>query len=153
MGDIFKPYTINLLEKNRKACPHCACEFAWVRPTSTGNYAEARCANADCSRWLFWVPKPKNENSTKRKDTKGLLEKFSRGFCEICLRKDYQLPRSEGLEAHHIIEKKDGGNEEKDNIQIVCTKCHKWIHHERTYLGHYHAEETFPEVDQSNLAA
>jgi len=35
------------------------------------------------------------------------------------------------LEEHHIIARKDGGNNRKSNIMLLCVSCHKKIHGKR----------------------
>lgn len=109
-------------------------------PHPGGHYAKIECL--DCQRFLKWEGKPENKPN-KRKNQAKLLDRYSKGFCEICLRPVEHIPFPQVLEAHHIIQVEDGGGDERENIQIVCTPCHKWIHHQRTYYGHY-VNSTFP---------
>jgi 5-methylcytosine-specific restriction endonuclease McrA len=44
------------------------------------------------------------------------------------------------LEAHHIIEVKDGGLDERDNIMIACKECHSGIHRIREAFNRYNRE-------------
>jgi hypothetical protein len=37
------------------------------------------------------------------------------------------LPPGWSLEAHHVVPFADGGSEDRENIQIVCTSCHQLI--------------------------
>ena len=46
-----------------------------------------------------------------------------------------RLGTHETLEIHHKIEINDGGQDIKENILVVCTHCHKLIHHVRTYMN------------------
>lgn len=134
MNEIFSPY--NIAEK----CKYCGSSVLTVYPAyGTQHYAKAVCPRHQCAKFSHWVSKPKQEKKQKRSDTKGLLEKYSKGYCELCLRLSDDLPSKTVLHAHHVIEKKDGGDESKENIWIVCTMCHRQIHHQRTYLGHYKA--------------
>jgi 5-methylcytosine-specific restriction endonuclease McrA len=99
-------------------------------------YSKITCA--DCGRYIKWGVDPKKPLKKRRSSgQKDLLESFSNGFCELCLRTETLIPRQQQLEAHHIIPVEMGGGNDKANIQIVCTQCHKLIHHIRTYLGHY----------------
>lgn len=139
MAEYFKAYTEWLSNLNLPDCK-CGCNYAIIAPTDGTAHASVRCANADCNKFFKWLAKPKNADKKTRTDTKGLIEKFSKGYCELCLRNAKQLPRGQVLHAHHVIPKVKGGNEDKENIWIVCTKCHRYIHHERTYLGHYHCD-------------
>jgi hypothetical protein len=109
-------------------------------PHPGGHFAKIVCL--DCDRFQKWEGKPESRTG-KRRDQAKLLDRFSKGFCEICLRKTEHIPLPQTLEAHHIIPVEDGGSDTADNIQIVCTPCHKWIHHQRTYFGHY-TNSVFP---------
>lgn len=90
-----------------------------------------------CGRNLGWIPKP-DSDPTKYKRPKShtdLVSAYSRGFCELCLRKKEDLAKGQTLEAQHVIEYQDGGTSDRSNIWIVCTACHKLIHWQRTYHG------------------
>lgn len=125
-ADIFEPF------EGDSSCRFCGGATV-VRPRpDTQHYGEIVCVL--CSRHNRWEAKPVERKKT-RTDTKGLLEIFSNGYCEMCLRS--KLPSGTVLQAHHVLPKKDGGGEERENIWILCSMCHKQVHHNRTYLGHY----------------
>lgn len=122
-------------------CKYCGSEDIQRQfgPHRGNHYAQLECR--DCRRWLKWDGRPKEDK--KKRSTKGhasILERDSTGQCVICLRNEKILPLPQVLEVHHVVEVKDGGSDEPSNIQIVCTACHKWIHHQRVYLGHYNPE-------------
>ena len=48
-------------------------------------------------------------------------------FCEIC-------KTSNELEVHHIVLRKDGGTNHRNNLMILCHKHHMNIHHPSGYL-------------------
>lgn len=128
-------------------CPHCMSQSSKriYGPHRGGHYAKIVCSN--CDRFIKWEPQPKPETSgKKRKNQKELLAQHSQGFCEICLRRSHEIPSPQTLEVHHIVEVQNGGTDDSNNLQIVCTQCHKWIHHQRVYLGHYRTSTT-PEPD------
>lgn len=110
-----------------------------------GHYARIQCVS--CDRFIKWEGKPR-EKSDRRKGQKKLLDKYSKGFCEICLRKGTEIPLPQVLEVHHVVPVEDGGTDDRTNLQIVCTACHKWIHHQRTYLGHYRQSIPQSQVDR-----
>jgi len=120
-------------------CPSCLSTdlSEIIEPTRGGHHGRLVCNH--CNRFIKWIPKPKEEkNGDPRAEvSKKLVSQYSKGFCEICLRKHDELPSPQTLEGHHIVQVKDGGTDDRDNIQIVCTACHRWIHWQRTYLGHY----------------
>lgn len=41
------------------------------------------------------------------------------------------------LQAHHIFEKKHGGIDHRDNVQIVCAECHAAVHRLREQVNRY----------------
>ena len=115
----------------------CGCGYVGepkiVPRTSGVHYADKRCDS--CGRHLGFVPKPDSDPTkySRPKSHQQLVEKFSNGFCELCLAKVEDLPKGQSMEAHHIIEFKDGGKSDRENIWIVCTGCHRLIHWRRTY--------------------
>lgn len=94
------------------------------------HYGKEVCGNG---HHLRWVPTPGKEKAHRPAAHKDLVRKYSLGYCEICLIAEDHLPPRQTLEAHHIIEHQDGGGELRENIQIVCTKCHRLIHWNRTH--------------------
>ena len=69
---------------------------------------------------------------------RSLVTRYSKGWCELCQRWGSVLPGPEVLEAHHVTAVEDSGNDTRSNVWILCTPCHRLVHHLRTYLGHYH---------------
>ena len=45
------------------------------------------------------------------------------GECALC-----HSPVPEGTKAHHVIEKSHCGSDSKDNLVMLCLKCHHDIH-------------------------
>ena len=109
-------------------------QFRILGPHKGGHYARINCA--DCGGFIKWEADPSKKKISRKGQAK-LVDKFSQGYCESCLRLSDELPSPQTIEAHHIIPVEAGGGNNKDNIQIVCTPCHRLIHHQRTYLGHY----------------
>ena len=93
-----------------------------------------RCNDCKMFTWQLKDLDNKYRRESKHYD---LVKKKGVDFCEVCLRKKDDIPPPGTLEGHHIIEYKDGGSDDNTNILVVCTACHKLIHHQRTYLGHY----------------
>lgn len=90
----------------------------------------------DCGRHVRWVAKPDNEKIKRPSAHKNLVAKYSNGYCEMCLLPEDMLPSGQTLEAQHVIEYADGGGDGRDNIWIICTKCHKLIHWIRHWAGY-----------------
>jgi len=99
------------------------------------HYARVDCGS--CGNYIRFMGKPDSEATKYRrpKAHRDLVKKYSRGYCEFCGRLEGELPRGQTLEAQHIREFQDGGGSERENIQILCTSCHKLAHWVRTYHG------------------
>ncbi len=106
-----------------------------VKRDAGPHYAAEYCAV--CNGWQRWLPKPspphpvtpsplhpRNRPAAHR----NLVAKYSRGFCELCLKPEQDLAERNWLEAHHAIEYAAGGDDGRENVWIVCQKCHKLIH-------------------------
>lgn len=64
---------------------------------------------------------------SRKPDHANLREYYSKGFCEICLRK----PPDVRLEIHHVIPYAAGGEAVSENLWTVCSGCHGKIHYIR----------------------
>jgi 5-methylcytosine-specific restriction endonuclease McrA len=107
-------------------------------PWAGGHHAKVVCAT--CGRFQKWESKPRELKTVDPRSevSKKLVAEFSQGFCEMCLRRKSELPLPQTLEGHHVVPVALNGSDDRSNIWILCTSCHRRIHHERTYLGHYH---------------
>ena len=118
-------------------CSRCNCDEAIriIGAHPGGHYARIQCA--DCQSFIKWEGKPSAlKKPESRKGQSKLVASFSQGFCELCRRKSSDVPLPQVLEAHHVIPVSEGGNSDRLNVWIVCTYCHRTIHHQRTYLNH-----------------
>lgn len=126
-----------------EACPHCGNPADRLRvtpgPHPGGHHARLDCDRCHC--FVKWLPRPRLSGERSRKGQAELLRKHSAGICEMCQRESADLPLPQVLEVHHVTEVQGGGTDERKNLWIVCTPCHRLIHHTRTYLGHYHRKE------------
>lgn len=124
-------------ESISEKCRHCASMGPHpITLVSNGvHYAKVNCV--ECKRQLRWLPKPDSDPTKYRRPTQhqNLVSDYGRGFCEMCLRKKEDLPKGNTLEAQHVVEFQDGGSNERTNIWILCTACHRMVHWVRTYHG------------------
>lgn len=88
----------------------------------------------DCNKYTF---QPKEESKHRESKHHDLVKKRGINYCECCLRDKNDIPTPSTLEGHHVIEYKDNGTDDMTNVWVLCTSCHKLVHHQRTYLGHY----------------
>jgi len=113
-------------------CPKCGSLDFYEKPRpDTPHNAAIYCEV--CNEFIKW--KPKDKNKDKRPPNRLSPEDISIRYCELCLRQKTRLGTHETLEIHHKIEINDGGQDIKENILVVCTHCHKLIHHVRTYMN------------------
>ena len=134
-------------------CPNCGAEYKpEIEIQELGvHYAKEKCAA--CHRFRRWIPKPSTD-TTKYKRPKAhtdLVKKYSRGFCELCLVNAANLPKGQTLEAQHVIEYQDGGEPTRENIWIVCTACHRFVHWIRTYRGVDAIGERMAKIESGEL--
>jgi 5-methylcytosine-specific restriction endonuclease McrA len=98
----------------------------------------------ECGRFARWSgkQKPVKANGKRTLSTNWPVSRLGIHYCQLCNRNRKQLGKGEALEAHHVIEIESGGKDTPDNIWVVCTACHKHIHHVRTYY-HEHLKGFF----------
>ncbi len=117
----------------KRKCPECGSANLVERKKVKGpHYAQVKCK--DCKRHVQWVSKPDSEKTRRPQAHRDLVKRYSRGYCEVCGTRKEDLPAGQAMEANHIIEFKNGGSDERENIQILCTACHKLIHCLRTHF-------------------
>ncbi len=135
-------------------CSTCEKDVVVVETvlTSGPHYSKQQCPQ--CGRFLAFGKKPENEG--KRGKNKHTPESLGISHCQMCGREKGRLGSRGVLEAHHIDEIHDGGSDTPENIWVVCTSCHKLIHHQRTYLnqhlsGLYTVEELQVDMDKYRI--
>lgn len=128
------------IEFRKFSCHHCGHEG---KPTATGKvdpvhgYA-LHCTL--CSGWLGWGGKSKQLKDAEGKRVETSIWSAKRlgiDTCQYCRRTKDTLGDRERLEVHHVVPVDEGGDDKLENIWVVCTSCHKEIHHRRVYfVGH-----------------
>lgn len=93
-------------------CPHCGSYVGW------GGLTQA----------------VKNGNGERVRSSQWTAKRLNAVHCEMCQRRKDFLGKGERLEVHHVIQIDQGGEDTPDNIWILCTACHRIVHHQRTYL-------------------
>jgi len=120
----------------REKCDSCGylnglAEF--ILTPEQKHYGKYVCPNCGCY-WKF-AKKPDNDSSKYRRPQKhrDLVRRFGNGYCELCLTSEDNLPDNQTLEGHHVIPFKVEQVSERENVWIVCTRCHRQIELIRTY--------------------
>lgn len=116
-------------------CKYCGGEGIFEETLNSIHYGKLKCK--DCGKWIKWIKNPEKQGRTKtsKYDLKRIKEhyKFDKEFCFFCLRERDQLGWDETLTRDHIQELDKGGKDELENIQILCTACHKLKNWMRLY--------------------
>ena len=123
-----------------KNCKHCGIQ---VEPVTFGEINDMhgyklRCPH--CKRVVGWGGKRqvvKTENGERTRSSQWSAKRLNKDFCEMCQRPKDFLGHGERLEVHHVTEIDQGGEDVPENIWVLCTPCHRLVHHQRTYL-HQH---------------
>ena len=114
-------------------CDH-DCEPEVVLTPDLPHYGKQICPR--CKAFLKWVPKPDSDASKYRRPEshRELVARYSTGKCQSCQYPADKLPGRQVLEAHHLVPYEAGGSDERDNILILCTGCHRLEHLKRNYF-------------------
>lgn len=125
-------------------CNRCLKEFDkpnFIETPNITHYGKELCPF--CGIQIRWVPKPINKDKrikTSKYDIYDILKfhNYNKIFCFFCLREQEQLGKRQTFQLDHIIELDKGGIDEIQNIQILCTACHKLKNWSRLYHNwHY----------------
>jgi 5-methylcytosine-specific restriction endonuclease McrA len=109
--------------------------FASPQPSRRLLYAiPKRLTSPTVKQTILEVQRQTKKKGSTQTTQKELLQKYSKGFCEICGIFKEHIPKNETMVAHHVIEYRSEGTSERDNIWILCTRCHTFIHFTRDYI-------------------
>lgn len=138
------PHGVNANERFKEIeCRQCGYKG---KPENAGKinpvhgYA-LRCPN--CTKFWGWGGLSKELKSSTGKRTETSIwtaKRLGMESCQCCLRSKQFLGDAGALEVHHVIPVSDGGTDDLSNIWVVCTACHKEIHHRRTYFNSHMAK-------------
>ena len=120
----------------QKQCPKCG----QVEPVTHGEVNDVhgfklRCPH--CDQFVGWGGKMKaikDDNGSRNLSSQWTAKRLNADHCEMCLRSKQLIGKGERLEVHHVKPIEDGGEDLPQNIWVVCTSCHRLIHHQRKYL-------------------
>lgn len=130
--------------KIEEECPICGKKLEFVETPNTVHYGKLICPEHG---FVKWVPKPREDNKrvrTSRYDLKQVVEfhKMKEPRCFFCLRTKEELGTHETLTIDHIIELNQGGEDKLENLQILCSACHKLKNWARLYMNwHFNGKE------------
>lgn len=135
--------------KKERHCGNCGEVMPMevkVLPEKSIHYAECRCVK--CGKHCGYLPYPKNEGK-RTESSKYKPEDLGINSCQMCMRHGERLGNRETLEMHHIEEVQHGGVDEPENLWVLCTPCHRYVHHQRRYLNiHMQGRYTFEDLKE-----
>jgi len=123
---------------SEERCPECKSHLIFTETQSSVHYGRLDCPK--CRKFIRWVKNPKKEkvrSRTSKYKIKDIVEyhKFEEAFCFFCLRTKEQLGEKETLTIDHIKELNEGGTNGIENLQILCSACHKLKNWCRLYVN------------------
>jgi len=91
-----------------------------------------------CGCFLAWGGRNKalrDEHGKRDSSTIWTHSRLKMDYCQLCGRsKNFVDAVGEQLESHHLQPIFEGGVDEPKNIIVLCTACHKEVHHRRIYF-------------------
>lgn len=124
-----------------RECKRCGWEGTPITNGHPNNVHGHRLVCPVCGLFLAWggkVKKIKDKEGIRQVSTQWTAKRLGIDECQLCRRtRELVEACNDSLEAHHLKPIRDGGEDEPYNILIVCTPCHKQIHHNQTYHNHH----------------
>lgn len=138
-----------------RKCGRCGHEGEVKVIPRTGGVHRADLRCVACNHHLGFPPKLADDPTKyKRPNThRDLALKYGNGFCEMCLVAEKDFPKGWTLEGHHVDPYKDGGSEKRENIWVVCTRCHRLIEWVRKYMPANMAPTLINQVTDATVTA
>ncbi len=109
-------------------CKYCGSQnLKFEKTDNLIHYGKMICGH--CSHFLYWVSNPNKEESIRKsnKCVQDIIKfhDFDTEFCFMCSRTKEELGIKETFEVEHIHELQDGGKDSIQNMQVLCSACHK----------------------------
>jgi len=124
-------------------CKWCGNEkLKFVETPNLVHFGKMICQH--CNKFCYWVRNPNLpiNNRKNKKTTKQVCEfhRITGEMCFLCLRERKELGQSETLTVDHIQELDKGGEDIIENMQVLCSACHKLKNWVRLYM-HWHLKK------------
>jgi len=140
-----------------KKCPKCNSQLQQQLTPHSIHFARIDCPRCGFISWARNPDSPRNKGTQKLRIGKksvqevctfhGFIDDLKKDnkpkeFCFFCLRTRKQLGEFETLTVDHIQELDKGGRDVLENMQVLCSACHKLKNWARLYLyWHLHKED------------
>ena len=116
-------------------CRYCGEVETWVRERPDTVHGYEVCCK-ECNLHIAWAGKPESREKIIKRPSCKTPDELEIDWCQLCLLPKHTLGAYETLHTHHIDDNPQ--NNDRLNIMVVCTSCHKLIEHQRTYrYNHY----------------
>jgi len=116
--------------KELKECQQCGKEF-WVRQNrlkiGEGKFCSKKCLSK--SQQIFNATAPEFYNMAEWREIRIKVLERDDNRCKTC------GFNGKGLHVHHIEYKRNGGNEDMNNLITMCNQCHMRIHGQNKNKG------------------
>ena len=123
----------------------CGSDLEFVETPNLVHYGKLICP---VHGFIKWITKPENEGIRTKTSKYGIKDimKFhnfsGEPFCFFCLRFHNALGIKETLTIDHVKELDKDGKNNIENLQILCSACHKLKNWARLYINwHLKVEE------------
>lgn len=132
--------------RSEEKCNKCGSYLTFTETqTYSVHYGRLDCPK--CVKWIKWVKSPEKERirtKTSKRTIEEIIEfhNYKIPFCFFCLRKQEQLGKKETLTIDHIDELSKSKNDEIENLQILCSACHKLKNWARLYINWHYKNDT-----------
>lgn len=121
-------------------CKYCnSSNLKFIETPESVHYGKMICGH--CNKFSHWVsnPESKRNNSlrTNKKTIKEICQfhNIEKEICFFCLRNRNELGWFETLTIDHIQELDKGGTDTLQNMQVLCSACHKLKNWVRLYIN------------------
>lgn len=143
-----------MLSPNRfrieEKCPKCKTNLFQTLTPHSIHYARIDCSSCGFISWARNPESPRNKGTQKLRVGKKSVQEVctfhgfvsdtmenneENIFCFFCLRTKNQLGKCETLTVDHIQELNEGGKDVVENMQVLCSACHKLKNWCRLYMN------------------
>jgi len=120
-------------------CKYCnSANLKFILTEQSVHYGKMECGH--CKKFSHWISNPNKKTEGLRANKKQVIDicKFhniNKEMCFFCLRGREQLGWSETLTIDHIQELDKGGTDTLENMQVLCSACHKLKNWVRLYMN------------------
>lgn len=132
------------LDEGRFEKCKCGRELEFVETPNCVHYGKLMCPMHGFMKWVR-NPKKKEKRGASKFDIRSVLMfhkmPIGKPFCFFCLRNEEQLGAKETLTTDHIIQITDGGSDTIENLQILCTACHRLKNWSITYVNKHFVDD------------